>query len=98
VIPNERLAAGILRNDTVLDPTSPPSVSLWLGRDADVPAAVDALAERLEVRATVAESTADGVRIEVVGTAPSPEDHALGRAEREARLRLECMRALRDAA
>src|SRR2546423_9948106 len=35
VIPNERLATGILRNDTVLEPTVGTEVSLWLGTEAD---------------------------------------------------------------
>ncbi|MEA2272075.1 MAG: hypothetical protein QOI98_783, partial [Solirubrobacteraceae bacterium] len=39
VIPNERLASGILRNDTILDPTSPPAISLWVGIDDDAPRA-----------------------------------------------------------
>ena len=97
VIPNERLAAGILRNDTVLDPTSPPSVSLWLGKDADAARAVDALTERLGVQARIAESTADGVRLEVVGAEGARHDEALDRSAREARLRLDCLRVLREA-
>jgi small conductance mechanosensitive channel len=98
VIPNERLAAGILRNDTILDPTSPPAISIWVGRDADVSRALDVLTERLAVEAKVAESTADGVRIDVIGPAAAPGDHELDRAEREARLRLDCLRVLREAA
>jgi small-conductance mechanosensitive channel len=97
VIPNERLAAGILRNDTILDPTSPPAVSVWVDRETDVPGAVNALTERLGVTAAVADVTAEGVRIDVIGAEAAPGDHELGRAEREARLRLECLRALREA-
>jgi small-conductance mechanosensitive channel len=95
VIPNERLAAGILRNDTILDPTSPPSVSLWLAKDADAPRAADVLAERLGVQAKIAEVAHDGVRIDVVGSAPSETGTDRGAAE--AGLRAECLRALRDA-
>jgi small-conductance mechanosensitive channel len=97
VIPNERLAAGILRNDTILDPTSPPSVSIWVSRDADVPGAVDALTGRLGVQAAVADITADGVRIDVTAAEPAPGDRDPDRAAREAGLRLECLRVLREA-
>jgi small-conductance mechanosensitive channel len=97
VIPNERLASGILRNETILDPTSPPAISVWLGREADAPRAVAVLGERLGVEAALADITAEGVRIDVIGTAPPAGDQDLERADREARLRLDCLRALRDA-
>src|SRR3954469_2736270 len=47
VIPNERLAAGVLRNDTVLEPTVGTEVSLWLGPQADALRALDVLGEAL---------------------------------------------------
>jgi len=94
VIPNERLAAGILRNDTILDFRSPPAASLWLPSDVDAPRAVDLLAQRLGVQATIAESAPEGVRVDVVGTPNPPGDEELDRAEREARLRTDCLRAL----
>jgi small conductance mechanosensitive channel len=97
VIPNERLASGILRNDTILDPTSPPAVAVWVGSGADASQAVETLRARLGVEAKLADITADGVRIDVVGPAMGPEDHQLDRPEREARLRLDCLRVLRDA-
>jgi small-conductance mechanosensitive channel len=97
VIPNERLAAGILRNDTILDPTSPPAVSLWLSRDADAPRGVEVLAERLGVQATIAEVAQEGVRMEVTGGPPAAGEENLDRAAREGALRGACLRALREA-
>ena len=97
VIPNERLAAGILRNDTILDPTSPPTVSLWVGREADAPRAVDVLAERLGVQATIAEVAQDSVRVDVVGGPPAAGEEELDRDAREGKLRADCLRALREA-
>src|SRR3954468_17500741 len=47
VIPNERLAAGILRNDTVLEPTVGTEVSLWLAPQADALRALAVLNEAL---------------------------------------------------
>ena len=45
MIPNERLAAGILRNDTLEADAVGLDVSVWLPADADVPRALDALRE-----------------------------------------------------
>ena len=97
VIPNERLAAGILRNDTVLDPTSPPTASLWLGRDADAPRAVEVLIERLGVQAAIAEVAQDGVRVDVVGRPAAAGAEELDRSAQEGKLRADCLRALREA-
>src|SRR3954468_16747694 len=47
VIPNERLAAGVLRNDTVLEPTVGTEVSLWLAPQADALRALAVLNEAL---------------------------------------------------
>src|SRR3954451_11093038 len=45
VIPNERLASGILRNDTLETGAVGLDVSIWLPVDADVPRALDSLRE-----------------------------------------------------
>jgi small-conductance mechanosensitive channel len=90
VIPNEKLASGILRNDTLGAGVVTPEVSVWLPRDADTGRAVDALAEETGQSVTVAETTVEGVRIAVGSDPCAPPD----RAAREAELRLRCLRRL----
>ena len=43
IIPNERLAAGVLRNDSIRSPTVALEVSAWLAPDADETAALAAV-------------------------------------------------------
>jgi small conductance mechanosensitive channel len=94
IVPNERLAAGILRNDSIVDATVGAEAAVWLGADADAPAAVDALRAALPgATVRVAESAPDGVRLVVAGDAVLPAD----RAAAEAALREAALRALRDA-
>jgi small-conductance mechanosensitive channel len=91
LIPNERLASEMIRNDTILDDRVRPEASVWLPPAADIEVAVSSLAsmERgLVVR--VAEVTPEGVRITVMGEpllAPQ-------RAGREADLRAAALRTL----
>ncbi len=92
VIPNERLAAGILRNDTLGSDRIALDVSVWLAPSADVDRALAVLAEATESDATVAEITPDGVRIAIAGDpVPPPE-----RAPRQAELRAQCLARLRS--
>jgi len=51
IVPNERLAAGVLRNDSIGEKDVPVEASLWLHRDQDVVAAMDALRAGLELEA-----------------------------------------------
>jgi small-conductance mechanosensitive channel len=91
VIPNERLAGGVLRNDTLEAVGSSPEVSLWLAPDGDVDRALAALAEETGHDASVAEVTPDGVRLTVSGDPVAPER----RGSEEAALRAQCLRRLR---
>ncbi len=94
IIPNERLASGVLRNDSIRSPTVALEVALWLAPDADEEAAVrslEALADSRTVR--IAEVTEQGVRVVVAGPAVAPSE----RLAREAVLRAEALRALREA-
>src|SRR3954454_4455918 len=94
VIPNERLAAGILRNDTVLEPTVGTEVALWLAPEADALRAIDVLHGALpEARATVAEVAVDGTRRALAGEPVAPST----KAQREADLRAHAYGALRAA-
>ncbi|HET8952538.1 MAG TPA: mechanosensitive ion channel family protein [Solirubrobacteraceae bacterium] len=91
LIPNERLAGGILRNDTLESGVVGLDVSVWLPAGADVPRALDVLREDTGQTVTVAETTAEGTRLAVGGDrVPPPE-----RAEHEAELRERCLRRLR---
>ena len=91
VIPNERLASGILRNDTLESDAVGLDVSLWLPAGADVPRALDVLREETGQSVSVAEAGVEGTRLAVGGErVPPPE-----RAKHEADLREQCLRRLR---
>jgi small-conductance mechanosensitive channel len=93
IIPNERLAAGTLRNDTIVDARVTAQASVWIGPDADTERALAVLGEEPDVDVSVAEVAHDGVRLLVsdhVGTAGD-------RAQREAALRAGGLRRLRAA-
>ena len=92
VIPNERLAAGVLRNDTLETGAVGLDVTLWLPAGADVPRALDLLREATGQSVSVAESAVEGTRLAVGGErVPPPE-----RARHEAELREQCLRRLRS--
>ncbi len=92
VIPNERLAQGILRNDSIMTPTVACEVSLWLPRDDDPVAAIDALRAGLGEgeKAVVAETSAEGTRLLLTAPPGPPAE----RAAREAALREQGLRLL----
>lgn len=92
-IPNERLSSGVLRNDTILDHRVQPVVSLWIPPTSDADRALAGLAEvESGLVVQIAEVTPEGVRI----TVTAPAVPATDRAAREAALRAEGLRALRQ--
>ena len=96
IVPNERLAAVIIRNDSIISPRVIAEVSLWLPAHVDADRASELLGERIGEAGTVrlAEMDADGrVRVAVSGMAGAAHD----RAGREAELRADCLRELRGA-
>jgi small-conductance mechanosensitive channel len=94
VIPNERLAAGVLHNDTIVSQLGQVRVPLWLALEADSDAAAAALQDLHGVSAVeVAEVSADGVRLEMTAE-PVAADR---RGAHEAELRAAALRALRRA-
>ena len=94
IVPNERLAAGILRNDSIRSATIALEVSVWLGPDADETAALAAVERLEETRsARIAESTDTGIRLQVAGPPVPPSE----RIQREGDLRAAALRALREA-
>jgi small-conductance mechanosensitive channel len=92
VIPNEKLASGILKNDTLMADVVNLDVSVWVPPDADVERAIVALAEQTGQEVTVAETVPWGVRL-AVGSDPVPPPE---RTAREAALRRDCLRRLRS--
>jgi small-conductance mechanosensitive channel len=91
-IPNERLASGILRNDTIAEPLVALEVDVWLGHEIDADRALEALAALDGPPIVhVAEIAADGVRFTVARGAVAPDEYA---AQASA-LRAEALRALR---
>jgi small conductance mechanosensitive channel len=94
IIPNERLAAGVLRNDSIRSPTVALEVSAWLAPDADETAALAAVQALEEARAArIAEVTDAGLRLQVAGPPVAPAE----RIAREGELRADVLRALREA-
>jgi small-conductance mechanosensitive channel len=90
VIPNERLAGGILRNDTLATAAVGLEISVWIGPGADADRAVRALHEEPGVTAAVAEATPDGIRLAISGDRVIPAE----KGPREAELRAGCLRRL----
>jgi small-conductance mechanosensitive channel len=89
-IPNERLASSVLRNDTIIDATARPEVSLWLAPTADATRAVEVLGEaNPEWVVRVAEVSHEGTRLAVRGTADGDE-----RATVESAMRLRGLESL----
>jgi small-conductance mechanosensitive channel len=92
VIPNEKLASGILRNDTLGAGVIALDVQIWIPATADAAHAVRVLEEETGQSVTVAETAIEGVRLAVGGEpCPPPE-----RGPREAALRLQCLDRLRE--
>ena len=83
VIPNEKLAASILRNESLVDAPVTPEASLWIAPDADAARAVAVLHEATGADVTVAESTPEGIRLTLTGAEVAPTD----RPGREAEMR-----------
>ena len=91
-IPNERLASGVLRNDTIVEPLVGLEVELWLPLEADadrVVAALRALDGEPVVR--IAEVAAAGVRYTLTRGAVPPRE----RPAHASALRADALRALR---
>jgi small-conductance mechanosensitive channel len=91
IIPNEKLASGVLRNETLGSDAVGLDVAVWLPPEADADRAVAALAEETHGSVSVAEAVPWGVRLAVGGEPCAPRE----RPGREAELRARCLRRLR---
>ncbi|WP_354699593.1 hypothetical protein DSM112329_05313 [Paraconexibacter sp. AEG42_29] len=93
IVPNERLAGGVLRNDSIVETVVEVEASLWLPVAIDAIDAVDRLRGTLDgVRVRVAETTSEGTRLLLIDT-PAPAGDRLGR---ESQLREDALRALKS--
>lgn len=90
LIPNERLAAGVLRNDTLGAQAIGLDVSVWIPPDADVTRALSVLADATGASVAVSEATTGGIRITVGGDPVAPSE----RARCEAALRRRALEVL----
>jgi small-conductance mechanosensitive channel len=93
MIPNERLAGGILRNDTLTVDRVVLDVSVWIQPDADADRAIQELEDETGQTVTVAEAVPWGVRLAVGADPVPPADKGTAEAE----LRARCLRRLRGA-
>lgn len=94
VIPNERLAAGVLRNDSIGSPTVAVEVSIWLTADVNETKALEAVQSLEGVRARIAETHQEGgIRMLVMGT----PGKAAERIPLEGELRRQALEVLRQA-
>jgi small-conductance mechanosensitive channel len=91
LVPNERLASGILRNDTLEADAVGLDVAVWLPPETDVGRALEVLRDETGQTVTVAEMAPEGVRLAVGGERVPPPD----RTRREAELREACLARLR---
>ncbi len=88
IIPNEKLASGVLRNDTLLSDHVGLEIEVWLPAGADAARALELLEQ--DGKATVAEALPWGIRLAVEGDPVEPSE----RAPREAELRARCLQRL----
>jgi len=85
VIPNERLAMGILQNDTLIDDPVGLDVVIWIPPGADAEHAQRILREESGADVTIAETVPWGVRLAVGGGPVPAPDRAAGEADLRAR-------------
>jgi small conductance mechanosensitive channel len=91
VIPNERIASGVLRNDSLVSSSVGLDVDVWIPPGADAGRAVTTLEEESGGGVSVAEAVPWGVRLTVGGDPVHPAE----RYGAEADLRARCLARLR---
>jgi small-conductance mechanosensitive channel len=93
IVPNERLAQSSIENHTILDPRVQVEVSVWLPPDADLDHAIELIADEEDgIKATVAETDKEGVRLSATTWAATPSERGKVAAE----LRRRWLRLLRE--
>ena len=93
IVPNELLAQSSIENHTILDPRVQVEVSVWLPPDADLDRAIELIEdEEAGIKATVAETDKEGVRLSATSWATTARD----RGKTAAELRQRWLRLLRE--
>jgi len=93
IVPNERLAASSIENHTIINPRVQVEVSVWLPPDADLDQAIDLITDDEQgVKAVVAETDKEGVRLSATSWCDTPA----GRGRAAAELRQRWLRLLRE--
>jgi small-conductance mechanosensitive channel len=93
IVPNERLAASSIENHTIVNPRVQVEVSVWLAPDADLDEAIALITdEEAEVKAVVAETDKEGVRLSATTWCATPSERGRVAAD----LRRRWLRLLRE--
>ena len=93
IVPNERLAQSSIENHTIISPRVQVDVSVWLAPDADLDRAIELISnEEEEIKATVAETDKEGVRLSATTWCDTPAERGTAAAE----LRRRWLRLLRE--
>ncbi len=94
IVPNEKLAGSVLRNDSIVTDTVRVEVDVWIPHDVDEQRAIEAIEGLVEgVGAGVGGMDADGVTLSV----SAPPVGVRERAAKQAELRVKALQALRSA-
>jgi small-conductance mechanosensitive channel len=93
IVPNERLAQSSIENHTIISPRVQVDVSVWLSPDADLDQAIELISDDdQDVKATVAETDKEGVRLSATTWCDTPAERGKAAAE----LRRRWLRLLRE--
>jgi small conductance mechanosensitive channel len=94
IVPNDKLAQTVVRNDSIVTETVATEVELWLAHSSDEIRALDVLAAAIEnCSPSIKEVTAEGTVLAVGGPHVAPAE----RPARQAALLRDCLQALRSA-
>ena len=86
IVPNELLAQSSIENHTIINPRVQVDVSVWLSPDADLDRAIELISDEQQgIKAAVAETDKEGVRLSATTWCDSPAER--GRAASELRRR-----------
>jgi small conductance mechanosensitive channel len=92
IVPNERIAGSVLRNDSIVTDTVAVDVKLWIPHEVDEGRAMEAIAAAVDgAKVAIAEVTAEGLVLSV----SAPQVAVRERAAREADVRAQALAALR---
>jgi len=93
IVPNERLAQSSIENHTIISPRVQVDVSVWLSPAVDLDRAIELISdEEQDVKATVAETDKEGVRLSATTWCDTPAERGKAAAE----LRRRWLRLLRE--